>query len=843
MSQDESRSNPGGRAVKPRDGAPDPDTARGGFGSRRWTGPGETHPAAGEIAPTAPPRAASEFGAPRWRAPVAAGDDSDLFAAEDEAAGQEDERAPRRRRGPVPSPHPRRTMAALGAAVRIVRDAGSVPHVSARSERDAYAALGYCMAGDRLWQMDLFRRLATGRAAEVLGSPLKRHDALVRTMGVARRGTAAATLLSGVARDALASFTSGVNACRAEHRPRECELLGYEIEPWTIADSLAVELLAAWSSALRVWTAKLLLGRVIVGAGLERARWVSPVPLDLEVAGEERSTAWRQIDPRLLELGLDLPLDLTPGGVAWAIPGARSQSGAALVAGALHLSPVLPAPAYLAHLEAPGFSVAGATRIGTPVFPLGRNRHCAWASCATDIDDADAVLEELDGIGNYQTEAGWSKLAVRRELIRVRDGESFQLEVAETRNGPLLSRLVQQLDGRGADARLPAVAVRWGVQSLGSAVPGWLALARARSLEDVGRAAALLDHGPLAIELVGGDSSGAVGRWTAGGQPLREGRAPLPVRGWCAEGAWKGVQRLSSAAHSASATDAVPLAAGSEGPAERAAWSAVRRARELVSTAAKLGADDCAAMLLDTVDVSARELLPLFHGALAGMDAAAAGAAEAASLIRAWDGEAAADSAGAALFYVAMLHVLPRELFPESRFGPLARHGGLTWPAVARILAADSSPWFADPTARDRALGSALARAAMWLASELGPEPQRWSWGALHPLAVAHPLASSHDAIAASALAVCPASGSPGSVLEHGFSRLEPPFAVTRAPVARMVADLATDETRLALASGQSGQCGGADLVDPVEAFRAGRSTAIGLTGQPSGDLSELVPG
>src|SRR5262249_31154519 len=199
----------------------------------------------------------------------------------------------------------------------------------------------------------------------------------------------------------------------------------------------------------------------------------------------------------------------------WAVAGTRSASGGALVANDPHMASTLPSLMYLAHLEAAGWAVAGAVSVGGPTIMSGRNRHCAWGFTNFTLDDADCVIEELDGIGNFRTENGWTKLNRRSEVIRVRNGASVKLDVCETRTGPVVTPLVEQLHG-AAPARTPAIALRWGVTAHGSALAGLLLLARSGSLDDVNAAAALIDRGPLALNLVAGDSSGAVGHWGVG---------------------------------------------------------------------------------------------------------------------------------------------------------------------------------------------------------------------------------------------------------------------------------------------------------------------------------------
>ena len=202
----------------------------GGFGGKPWdvgVRPASQHGHTREDV-ASNEGAKAPFGGSLWQRTL----DADLDSV-DAGAEEEAEEAPRRRRGtPEPSPHPRKTVAALGGKAKVVRDAFGVPHIAAKTERDAYAALGFCMAEDRLWQLDLMRRLACGRLAEILGE--RRSRATTRScerLAFPRRAAASATRLEGVARDVLAAFVGGINAARADLNPRSARCSGTSSSP------------------------------------------------------------------------------------------------------------------------------------------------------------------------------------------------------------------------------------------------------------------------------------------------------------------------------------------------------------------------------------------------------------------------------------------------------------------------------------------------------------------------------------------------------------------------------------------------------------------------------------
>ena len=250
------------------------------------------------------------------------------------------------------------------------------------------------------------------------------------------------------------------------------------------------------------------------------------------------------------------------------------------------------------------------------------------------------------------------------------------------------------------------------------------------------------------------------------------------------------------------------------------------------------------ALQRDVVDLAARELLPVIKAALGRMQAGEyPSLAQVAAAVGEWNGEATAESVPAAVFYVAFAGLAPQELFPEGRFGPLARFWRQAWWGVSKIVAAPSSPWFGRAEERDRALLGILDRAAAWCAEHMGSTTS-WTWGALHPLVLRHPLWL-HETFASGVAEDWPAPGSPFTVLQYrwGDAQVTPPFPVALGPSVRMVADLATDEVHLVLPGGQSGRVDDAHFLDQFGMWRSGSSLTVKLQPETTGEIVELVPG
>ena len=168
----------------------------------------------------------------------------------------------------------------LAAAVTVTRDAHGIPWIEAETQTDAYFALGFVHAQDRLFQMDIMRRTGAGRLSEIMGPDMLSRDRLARALGVARLARASLEHLSGPVREALDSYSAGVNAhlaTRSGALPPEFVILGYQPKPWRPVDSLIRgKLMALWLSSNR--RQELLRSRLAkqIDAPLMEDLWSSP---------------------------------------------------------------------------------------------------------------------------------------------------------------------------------------------------------------------------------------------------------------------------------------------------------------------------------------------------------------------------------------------------------------------------------------------------------------------------------------------------------------------------------------------------------------------------------------
>ncbi len=437
--------------------------------------------------------------------------------------------------------------------VQIVRDREGVPHIFAASEADAVAALGFAHAQDRLWQMEMNRRIADGRLAEIVGAPGLETDRFLRTIGIRRTAEAIFANLETETRVFLAAYARGVNAylsTRSSPLPPEFQILGAPApEPWSPIDSIGWSLMMALDLGANL-NAELTRMR-LAQSGLPMARigeFLPPYPGESWPALPDYVALYRSLKPQAARTGqLMRAFDLGLEGVGsnnWVVSGARSETGKPLLANDPHLGLSAPALWYFARLTSPAGTVIGATLPGVPGVVLGRNEHIAWGFTNTGPDVQDLFIEQLDPAdpSRYRTPDGWATFETVREVIQVKGAPDEVLTVRISRHGPVIS------DGasRGATSAAPeghALALQWTALSPDNlTVQAFARLNRARNWAEFLAAARHYDAPQQ--NMVYADVEGNIGFIAAGRVPVRKPENDLkglfPAPGWDARYDWAG---------------------------------------------------------------------------------------------------------------------------------------------------------------------------------------------------------------------------------------------------------------------------------------------------------------
>ena len=349
----------------------------------------------------------------------------------------------------------------LSAEVRVWRDAHGVPHVFAGSMDDAARALGYLHAGERMFQMEILRRVGQGRMAEIRGPELLDVDRFIRTLGLYREAEASLSALSPSAQKRLEAYAEGVNAYLANRPlPPEFLLAGDRPEPWKPANSLVIAKIEAYQLSQN-FKLKLLRARLLRKLGPEQESWMFPGakpgdPITTLPATSETHASAESIDDKLGAL-----TGIGKGASnEWVIAGSRTLTGKPILANDPHLDLSAPILWYLARVVTPGGSVKGATLPGAPVFVLGQNERIAWGLTTANSNVEDLFVETVDPSdpSKYLTPDGPMAFDVRTETIHVKGGADVKLEIRTTRHGPVLSDISADLKDFAGPGKAVALA-------------------------------------------------------------------------------------------------------------------------------------------------------------------------------------------------------------------------------------------------------------------------------------------------------------------------------------------------------------------------------------------------
>jgi penicillin amidase len=470
----------------------------------------------------------------------------------------------------------------LQQQVTVDRDAWGVPHIQAASVEDAAEAQGYVMAQDRLWQLDLLRRVARGQLSEILGERTLQIDKDFRTLGLGRVADREATTLEPESRKLLEAYARGVNEFIKQHEralPLEFLLLGYKPQPWSPADALAIPGYM-YRTLADTRERKINRAKVTARAGADRAKDMFSIesPLDHFVVGDPNvpndGSQRSATDPDEDDDDDDMQPDtvfkadlVTPNSGAsaskgaapditsqlaqsvveflrgsnneiraglgsnnWVVSGAHTATGKPLLANDTHLELMMPSIWYEVHITAPGWNVKGFALPGLPMIIIGHNDRIAWGFTNNGADVLDLYVETFNPAApnEYRVKGAWAKAQIIDEAIRVKGRPDEHLQVVVTRHGPIVHREGDK-----------GYAMRWTATEAGGLANSYAWLGKARNWKEF-REAMKRVWGP-AQNAVYTDVEGNIGYVMAARVPIRKkGHGEVPVPGDTDDYEWTG---------------------------------------------------------------------------------------------------------------------------------------------------------------------------------------------------------------------------------------------------------------------------------------------------------------
>lgn len=731
----------------------------------------------------------------------------------------------------------------LEQPVRVLRDEFGIPYLFAANTPDLIRAQGFVTAQDRLFQLEGYRAIATGRLAESVGEGGLASDRQIRLLGLRRNAERHAKLLSPQARDFLLWYAQGMNAYiegYAGDHPLELKLAGFVPRPWTLEDMVTVLHYVNWSQAAN-FKAELAMQKLIDKFGADKAlRELAPVNVNPDrtqqpvIVGD---AAARPLGEVRLLAGLgepDAPLappspwdqtapfaqaaafaPLAVGSNNWAIGKSRSASGAAVLVNDPHLDArMLPGIWHPVGLFAPGIQAVGAALPAVPGIQVGRTAFVAFGVTNAYGDSQDLFIEQVapGQPDHYVDGAQVRPFQLIEEVIRIKDKDApggfreEKMTVRATVRGPIVSGPIFGYGGesllslRMASAELPGGAI--GIDQLLSA----------RSIADVDQAAQAMDV--IYFNYVFADKAGGIGHRATGRVPVRasrQGSHPKPVgasddwRGFIPPDQMPGTISPPRDWVGSANNDNRPDGYAFDYSSYFASSYRIRRIAQVLEQGKGMRSAEQSALMMDAHNLQAARVKPALVAALQDDPVNA----DLARILAAWDGTDDKNLA-APLIYHTLYERLVWETYVDEMGEPLARSWLGNWYAwqerFDELVRTPDSPWFDDiRTPQKETLPDLVKRAAAQVRPELqakhGADPAQWKWGDEHRIHFFSPLRRSGAGRDWLGYAEAPMSGS-GSTLLRALTPFMGGFGVEFFASMRLVADLGDDEKIEAVVSG-----------------------------------------
>jgi penicillin amidase len=700
----------------------------------------------------------------------------------------------------------------LTAAVEVIRDRWGIPHIYAENQHDLFFAQGFVAAQDRLFQMDLWRRIAIGETAELLGGAGLEADRFARLVRFRGDMEAEWTSYSPDTQQIATSFTAGINAYIdfiGETLPIEFELLDCQPKKWQPEDCLGRMSGIVMSRNFRN---ELQRAKLIAEFGLEEARRIAPTdpPFEYDIPD---GVDFSSIDPQATLAAFEqatgpLPFSPDDGSNNWVVNGDASASGKPLLASDPHRPITMPSLRYMVHLNAPGWNVIGSGEPALPGVAIGHNESIAWGFTIICTDQADFFIEEThpDDPTRYRVGQEWESMTVVTEQVIVAGkSEPVETELRFTRHGPVIYQ---------DEETQQAFALKWvGCEPGTAAYLPSLAIGRANNWDEFHDAVA---RWKLPSEnMLYADVEGHVGWVAAALTPVRENHVGLlPVNGADGEHEWQRFLSVDELPQLFDPPDHIVTANHNILPAgyeqtiayEWAPTYRNDRIRERLAEQTQFDLVDFALMHHDNTSIPGRKMA----GLAAGVSFDDSKLESIRAQFATWDGHLSRESHCGPIYGYWLDELLAGcfERHVSAELLPFVA-GQPAIPVMLAVLEAPDERWFGPnpAAARDELLRRTFASAVAKVKTALGDDPESWRWDRLHTVSFVHPLSGMGSEIAE--MFDRGPIGQAGDGLCPNATRYEEDFVQVSGASYRQLFDLDDWDKGLATsAPGQSGQPG-----------------------------------
>ncbi|MEY2373854.1 penicillin acylase family protein [Lysinibacillus capsici] len=646
----------------------------------------------------------------------------------------------------------------LDQNVTVTRDEKGVPHIFAKTDADLYRAQGYVQAQDRLFQMDLARRQASGRLSEIIGEATINTDKHFRTFSLRNAAETSLAAYDDESKQVLEWYAEGVNAFIAQAKESntlsyEFALLGYEPEEWTVVDSLTIgkymayDLGGNWNTlAFRHWA--------LQNFDEEKAK-------ELFIKYPENASA-------IIEANIQNPVavagqfsaEMLPnefnGSNNWVVSGDKTKSGTPILADDPHLGLSTPSIWYQMHLQSPQQNVSGVIFAGIPGIILGHNDEIAWGvtNVGPDVQDLYIEIPNPDDPTQFRYDGKWEQAEVRDESIKVKDGETVDFEVVVTRHGPIMTDLAFKDTEPTAQ-----FSMQWTALQPTAELRAVLGFNKAKTWGDFEKA--LEDFKAPAQNFVFASKDGTIAYKANGQIPIRkQGEGQLPVPGDSSDYGWEGFIPWGELPNLVNPKEGFIATANNQVIGEDYPYHITdfwaqpyrfERIKEVLEANDAITVDDMMALQMDQHNLYAREFLPDLLTSIKEKDQDGK-YAEIMAMLEKWDMVDAKESGAPLVFHTLMIklqEVLFKDQMPEDMYGIMYGKFNITDQLLRTAYSGEKSIWVEEQGGIDETVYKAFELTVAQLENQFGKNSSKWQWGDYHQLTFDHTLGSASPILAA----------------------------------------------------------------------------------------------
>ncbi len=652
-------------------------------------------------------------------------------------------------------------LSGLEYEVSVYRDKYAVPHIYAKTENDLYMAVGYLLAQDRMWQMDLIRRVTLGRISEIFGEDFVETDLLLRALRFSDKSEKILGELDENYQATIEAFCEGVNQyikSNLKNLPVEFTLLGYKPDLWEPLHTLNLLGYMAWD--LKSGWDELVLDDIRKAVDSERYSELLPDYSNyksvvypgydslLSVSGIESGMV--VLTRQLEEIGADI----FNASNNWAVSREKSSTGKPVLANDIHLGLNIPGIWYQMHQVIENkLNVTGLLLPGAPLIICGHNEHIAWGMTNVYVDNVDFYLEitNPEDSNKYEFNGEWKDMVIKKEIINTKEGKAIEREIRFTHHGPVVSKF-KEIKGK-------AVTMHWVGDESSNEFNTVYLLNHASNWEEFKNALKTFQN--VSQNIVYADVNGNIGMYCAAGVPLRKRTEIYPLLpGWVDDYEWQGMLPFDKLPYSFNPENGFVASANNKTVGEDydyhiGTWYALPyrmdKIKEVLSSKDKLLVEDFIKLQLDQKSKLAERYLPLILNAIESNKLQLKLEKEGFEMLKKWDGSYSKENIAASIFetyYEKLIENIFSDELGEELYNRLLKAYKVVRITLDKIVERKSSKWMDNINTEDYTeslndiIEESYKDAISYLQQEYGNEIQLWKWGNIHQFTLKHPLST-----------------------------------------------------------------------------------------------------